>query len=662
MQPMIHPQLGLMAKSLVQIVAFVLLILFGSMPAVSQTVSVSPDETIPQILDYMDLREPSAVQFDEQTGVLQGDIALGSQSEFYDTRQLAEGSWLGARLQNAGDRRGEWRLDTEFAVWEGRSEVYLVRDGKSEVILRDNWMATKISDRVPPERIITSLPIVLEPGQSADLWIKFNAQWSTHQPMRLVHPAELLASRQERAFAFGRHNGAGFALVAIMLVFSLLLRFMPAFYFSIFYAAMLVGNLILEGYVFFYLHPDLPELNIWATTLFRTAMCFAYLQFVRSFLRSFERYPRFDRTVLGLLVAVVLITIWNIFAFSILSILLMLIAIVVFVLLIFAAGVLAVKDQIRGGGFFLAGTLVFVLGSIVMVLAVTEVLDIGVRQLNDIIMYVQLLHGVVFAAAVIAQAFGLRQERDNALAAELATSEENLEIAKSLIAAKTGRDRARRLAEQSQLRLATASHDLRQPLTSLKLALEQADEGNPELKQKLEAGLEYLDGVLGGALSESRPEEHEHLSMSTEHEAVPLAIIFENIERMFRPEATAKGLEFVIIPCEADVMTDPVALIRILSNLTSNAIRYTEAGHVKISAAIQDDVVVLEVSDTGPGLSKSELEHLMKPYQRGDQGSEGEGLGLHIVSTLAVETGLTLDYDDTAKNGSTFRLGGLPLN
>jgi len=655
---MIHPQLINAAKSLVHIAAIVLLILFGAAPAMPQTVSVSPDETIPQVLDYMDLRAPGTVQFDEETGTLIGETALGSQSECYATRQLPEGSWLGVRLQNTGDRRGEWRLDTELAIWEGRSEAYLVRDGKPEIILRDNWTSTKIRDRVPPERVITSRPIMLEPGQSADLWIKSNAQWSTHQPMRLAHPAELFASRQERAFAFGRHNGAGFALVAIMLVFSLLLRFRPAFYFSIFYAAMLAGNIILEGYVFFYLHPDLPELNVWATTLFRTVMCFAYLQFVRSFLSSFERYPRFDRTILSLLVAVVLITICNIFAFSVLSILLMLVAVVVFVVLILTAGIIAVKDQIRGGGFFLVGTLVIVLGSMVMVLAVTEILDISVRQLNDIIMYIQLLHGVVFAAAVFAQAFGLRQERDNALAAELVASEENLKIANSLIAAKTDRDRARTLAEQSQLRLATASHDLRQPLTSLKLALEQADEGNPDLKQKLEAGLEYLNSVLGGALSNSRPQEHEHLSEHHGHEAVPLSIIFGNIERMFKPEAVAKGLEFVITPCDGDVLTDPVALIRIISNLTSNAIRYTQAGQVRLSAKIQDDTISVEVSDTGPGLSKSEFEQLTAPYQRGEQATEGEGLGLHIVSTLAEQTGLTLEYDNQPGGGSAFRLGG----
>lgn len=654
-------------KSLVQIAAVVLLILIGSAPAMPQTISVSPDATIPQILDYMVLLEPGDVEFDEKAGVLRGKIALGHQSQSFANRPIEQGSWLGGRLTNETNLRGEWRLDTEFAMWESNGVVYLVRDGKAEIILAQNWATTKIKDRIPPERIVTSKPIVLEPGQSADIWIKFQAPWSTHHPLRLVTPSDLLASRHARAFAFGRHNGIGFTLVVMMLVFWWLLRFKPAFYFSIFFSTMLAGNLLIEGYPFFYLYPNAPYLNVWTLTLFRVIMCFTYLQFIRSFLRSPEQYPRLDKAMRVLMLAVTVCAVWIILASgigisaagSVISSLLILVSICVFVFLIFLSGILSVKDRIRGGYFFLIGNSVFIFSSTSLIFTALGISSISLRQSNDIVAILQLLHGAVFAAAVIFQAFGLRQERDNALNAEILTSKENLKIANSLIEARSDRDRARTLAEQSQMRLATASHDLRQPLTSLKLALEQADEGNPDLKQKLEAGLEYLDGVLGEALSDSRPQEHAHLSKQNDYEAVPLAIIFENIERMFRSEAEVKGLDFLIIPCEAEALTEPVILIRILSNLISNAIRYTEAGHVRISADIQGETISIEVSDTGPGVSTSEFDRLAAPYQRGEAGVKGEGLGLHIVSKLADQTGLTFECESQQGGGSIFRLNGL---
>jgi signal transduction histidine kinase len=90
-----------------------------------------------------------------------------------------------------------------------------------------------------------------------------------------------------------------------------------------------------------------------------------------------------------------------------------------------------------------------------------------------------------------------------------------------------------------------------------------------------------------------------------------------------------------------------------------NAITATEAGRrVSVSLAVADRIVVLTVSDEGPGIDESVREHLFKPGRSSRRG--GSGLGLAISQLLARQIGATLSLDSTGKAGTTFRLT-LPL-
>ncbi|MEP3892147.1 MAG: sensor histidine kinase [Hellea sp.] len=609
----------------------------------------------------MELREPDSLNFDTATERLTGDTTLSDTFETFPNRQFPVGSWLGVKLVNAGTDSGEWRLDTQFALWEPNTKIYSVHPNRTRLIFKSNWQNLKISDRLEPERVNSSAPIILSPGESAEIWINFEVASISQLGIQLLTPEDLLKSRTQWSVRFGVYIGIGFALIGFLWVFSLLLRFPPAFYFSVFFGLSVLLFIAIEGYFFYYLHPNAPGLNKWVVLLIRFFMALAYLQFARSFLNPRGKFPRFEfalKTFLGL--AIILLVL-NLVAYGPIAIFLMVIGTIFYIILIFWAAILAMLKRISGAPLFFIGTMLFVASSTQLILVVTGVTDITLRESNDRASGLGILHGVVFSAALVTQAFGLRKERDQALATELETSKKNLKIANSLIDAERDRDRARSLAERNRARLATASHDLRQPLTSLKLALEEFHEETPRLKPKLSASLDYLNSILGSSLSDTRQTEEDHHHSHPTDEPVPLAVVFTNLDRMFAAEAKAKSLELIFEKTDIIVQADVVSLIRSMSNLVSNAIKYTPSGSIAVGVELDNDYATLVVTDTGLGMDKETLKRVMNSYERANDDVDGEGLGLSIAAELARNQGWSFETQSEPDQGSSFRIGNISI-
>jgi signal transduction histidine kinase len=121
---------------------------------------------------------------------------------------------------------------------------------------------------------------------------------------------------------------------------------------------------------------------------------------------------------------------------------------------------------------------------------------------------------------------------------------------------------------------------------------------------------------------------------------------------MFEAEAREKGLGFRTMPSSHRVGADPIALMRIVSNLVSNAVKYTGTGSVLLGCRRNGDRVRIEVHDTGAGMSPDEVDRVLRPYQKGETG--GTGLGLAVVARLAREQGFAFDVISTPGRGSAF--------
>src|SRR5690606_3416236 len=205
--------------------------------------------------------------------------------------------------------------------------------------------------------------------------------------------------------------------------------------------------------------------------------------------------------------------------------------------------------------------------------------------------------------------------------------------------------------------------DLRQPLQTLNLlnrvAMREAAD-NPRLKKLLERQQQALDSMsdlLGSVLDISKLDSG---AVAPKPVDFPLDEVLARLRSDFDPQATEKGIRLEVALSGAAAHTDPELLRRILGNLISNAIRYTERGEIRVRATPDGDRLRIEVADTGIGIPPEQRELIFEEFyqvDRGSQRAEGLGLGLSFVRRLVNLLGLTITVESEPGVGTTFAVG-----
>lgn len=228
-------------------------------------------------------------------------------------------------------------------------------------------------------------------------------------------------------------------------------------------------------------------------------------------------------------------------------------------------------------------------------------------------------------------------------------------------------------AEQRGRQLATASHDIRQPLLALRATLARLTrEGAlaPTVVERFRGSLEYLDrlaseytsGSNSGEYARSAPGQEPGALEQHAGESLPVDMLVRNLELMFRDEAEAKGLELRVRSSRATVRVDAMAAMRVLSNLVANAVKYTQRGGVLIGCRRAGPCIALVIADTGPGMTAEELARVFREGERGSgaAGTDGQGLGLSIAARLSAQSGFGLRVHSVPGRGTRFTVK-LPL-
>jgi PAS domain S-box-containing protein len=224
------------------------------------------------------------------------------------------------------------------------------------------------------------------------------------------------------------------------------------------------------------------------------------------------------------------------------------------------------------------------------------------------------------------------------------------------------RDLADRANQGKSRFLATASHDLRQPLQTLALlngALRRLDT-DPDsafaLEQQ-EQAIGAMSRLLNALLDISKLESG---AIKPEPADFTVASIFEELRREFSNLAANKGLSLQVDSCQDFAYSDPSLVEQILRNLVSNAIKYTKQGWVRLRCIHEAAVVRLEVIDSGVGIPADQIPLIYDEfYQVGvptNSTREGYGLGLSIVQRLVRLLQIRLDVSSEVGKGSSFCL------
>ncbi len=208
--------------------------------------------------------------------------------------------------------------------------------------------------------------------------------------------------------------------------------------------------------------------------------------------------------------------------------------------------------------------------------------------------------------------------------------------------------------------LATASHDLRQPLQTLALLQEQltkAVEGDKE--KKLVARLEKTLGTMASMLNTLLDiNQIEAGTIRTENAAFPVSELFERLQDEFAYHAQARNLELRVVSSHLSIQSDSRLLEQIIRNLLSNALKYTRRGKVLLGCRRRNGSLRIEVWDTGAGIPEEELGAIFEEYhQLGNAAPErslGLGLGLSIVRRLGSLLGHEIAVRSSLGRGSVF--------
>jgi two-component system, sensor histidine kinase len=214
--------------------------------------------------------------------------------------------------------------------------------------------------------------------------------------------------------------------------------------------------------------------------------------------------------------------------------------------------------------------------------------------------------------------------------------------------------------------LASASHDLRQPLHALNLFVAQLrDESNPAERSRLVSRIAEAVGSMNElfeALLDMTKLEAGILKPNPT--AIPVERLLDRIETTFADAARKKGLQLRVVASEAWVSSDPILLERIMLNLVSNAVRYTERGGVVVGCRHRGPELRIDICDTGAGIPADERQRIFGEFYQlsglAPDRSGGFGLGLAIVDRLGRLLGHRVELESNPGRGSRFSVS-VPL-
>jgi two-component system sensor histidine kinase BaeS len=225
------------------------------------------------------------------------------------------------------------------------------------------------------------------------------------------------------------------------------------------------------------------------------------------------------------------------------------------------------------------------------------------------------------------------------------------------------REMAARLSEAEELErnfLMSVSHELRTPLTAIRGHVEALREGvvtDEEMRLAsltvIAAEAERLERLVGDVLDLAKLDARRFTVL---HEEVDMGRLVDRAYVTFGEEARRRGIDYrCAVDAKPVIVTDGDRVLQIISNLLSNAFRWTpDGGSIELELKAVNGTVCVAVDDSGPGIPAGERERIFRPFWSRDGG--GTGLGLAIARELAAALGGEIRLKSSPEQGSRFEL------
>lgn len=210
--------------------------------------------------------------------------------------------------------------------------------------------------------------------------------------------------------------------------------------------------------------------------------------------------------------------------------------------------------------------------------------------------------------------------------------------------------------------LASASHDLRQPMHTIGLLVallrnrsERAEDAN--IVEKIHTAIQAMENLFTGLLDISKLDAG---MVKPTIETFPIANVLNAIHVNFTLQAEEKGLKLRVVASSLNVTSDAVILERMVANLVANAVRYTPTGKILVGCRRHGDAATIVVCDTGIGIPQDRREEIFQEFVQLSNPerdrNKGLGLGLSIVKRSADLLGHTITLHSKPEQGSCFAI------
>ncbi|MEL7390573.1 MAG: sensor histidine kinase [Pseudomonadota bacterium] len=615
-----------------------LIALFVATPASAQELTPLPLIDDPHVYQSIN---PHLSAWRDPPAKLSAGEALQSLADFrpLTTRYMAFGLtrdriWIHWRARNKSASRQRWRVDMKRQYME-ELDLYRIADGKP-VLLLSHRQGDPLSEREIPSRFLQK-DVIIAPGETAQFLLGYRSTTSTFLKVAMgTSDAVNEVHTSEQAIDFAM-NGALGAMIFFALLMIPVIGWRLGWAFALYILAGIFYVAVADSYAMRALWPNAPWLsepmNLSAVLL----MAMTGVHFPRVLFSLKNSAPKLDlllgsyAALAGLcaLLAPILFTQrW----FMVPAYLIAPIATV----LIVATGILAIRRKFVGARIYIFGAVLVFSSFAYAVIAHFWPGRFDLDNTLDYGHFTLFTECIAFATVILLRLMALRDERDCAMEKELAATREKLALNDRLLASQRDYSQARDLADLRGQRLSELSHDIRQPLGALRIAMSKLRGLNDEHSDQLDAAFDYLASVANdqSGRSRSRPDGNT--------ERFEANVVLRNVHHVFYDEAQDLGVDLRLRPSNLEVEADPVALMRAVSNLVANALKHGRSElrqpRVLIAARWRSDGVTIEVRDNGSGMDASALAQAIR---RGGKGatSDGEGLGLSIVQDISASAG-----------------------
>ncbi len=547
-----------------------------------------------------------------------------------------------------------------------------------------NFLQAASIDKISPDGTITTLlsltpdspfsarpvdypqlvvPFDLEPGEAATLIVSYYSQGSSRLSMSIETPdsfSRQTSISQAKSYAF---YGMMLVMLALVTVALIVLRQAVFAAFGGYLLSMLVYVSHSDGVAFQYIWPEFPRFNSIASVVAGSSVMVFGGLFAMSILQTARFHPVMHRVLIGVIGSVLLINAVLIPTDTQLLKRLLVFMISICTLTYLLSGLVAARTRFREVRFYVLAWMVL----LIPVSLFTARFAFGF-ELQFLTLYDTIRIGLVFEALLMGLAIFDRYnfQRQSAMEESLAQAQKNLSLSQRLGVLEDQYQQVTTKAQAREESVKDTIHDLRQPMQALRLSLRQmfdpaADKSNDA--GHVESALAYMERLVAGRLAEEADVQaaanndlSTHQQLSTEpgvHD------VLRGIADMFTAEAAAKGLALKLVLAAPDAQVAAYPLMRVVANLTSNAIKYTKAGRIIIALRRSGPRHFIEVHDTGPGLSGAAFEQALKRNQRLDRdidAATGSGLGLSVVTEIAAANHWEVTSCNARTTGASIRI------